>query len=110
MNSRNVFHFSLYDLKMTSKLLAAYRDPILDHTIRLGNKITPEINKTSGFCFLIDSDFHVARLDTEGKFLLDWFICDRCSTEGFAEMLREDGRDCCRSYLENEIAKFRSTQ
>ena len=68
--------------------------------MRLGPKVTPEFNRTSGYVFLIDSDFNVAMI-CEGA-LEDWLICPECSTEGFASNLA-DGSPCCNSHANESM-------
>jgi hypothetical protein len=93
-NTRYLLHFPIQALKRVALLLAAYRDPEKDLTVRLGRRgaVTPEWNPVSGYVFLIDQDFHVGLLNESG-YLVDWWVCP-CGGEGFAEAMLA-GKPCC---------------
>jgi hypothetical protein len=96
-NTRYLMDFEISELRLAGRLLCAFRDPKLDRTKFLGDVITPEKNPDSGFIFLIDSNFNIARIN--GQFLEDWYRCENCNLEGFFCDLKSSLRKCCVDHL-----------
>lgn len=98
-NTRDLMDFGTKELRLAGRLLSLLRTSS-DHTMRLGDKVTPEMNFDSGYVFLIDSDFNVAMVN--GDRLEDWLMCQQCATEGFVSDL-EQGHPCCKAYAKESF-------
>lgn len=102
-NTRDLMDFGRRELQLAGNLLRLFRTD-KDHTLRLGDIITPELNPDTGYVFLIDSDFNVAMLN--GDHLEDWLLCPTCATEGFISDLSKDSASpCCKSHAQKEFSQ-----
>jgi predicted lactoylglutathione lyase len=92
--------FGLRELRLAAQLLSLLKTS-QDHTLRLGDKVTPEFNTDSGAVFLIDDSFHVAMLNKDR--LEDWLVCPSCGSEGFKDTLAHSLSPCCNKYAKTEF-------
>jgi hypothetical protein len=95
-NTRDLMDFGRRELQLAGNLLRLFRSD-KDHTLRLGDKITPEFNPDTGLVFLVDEEFNVAMIN--GQYLEDWLLCPHCGTEGFKDTLdKPTAAPCCQSF------------
>jgi hypothetical protein len=100
-NTRDLMDFSRRELHMAGNLLRLFRSD-KDHTVMLGDTVTPEFNPESGLVFLIDDSFNIAMAN--GPKLEDWLRCPQCGREGFKEKLEaKDTPQCCKDYIKKEF-------
>lgn len=93
--------FRLSELRQAARLLSLLKTS-RDHTLRLGERVTPEYNPDSGLVFLVDDNFNVAML--KGDHLEDWLVCPQCHTEGFRDTLEnQTAAACCKAYAKKEF-------
>lgn len=95
-NTRDLMDFGTRELRLAARLLSLLRTA-QDRTMRLGEKVTPELNPDSGYVFLIDSDFNVAMVK-DGA-LEDWTTCCECGAEGFISDMEKLNSSCCKAHL-----------
>ena len=83
--------FMYVELTEAIELLKAYREQRADF---MGEGLTLNFNKNSGYVFLCDEDYNVAMLN--GDKIEQWFNCPQCGHEGFKEDMQhgEDNKDC----------------
>lgn len=99
-NTRDISEFSESEKKIAGYLLLAIHTN-KDHTFKLKQPFTLELNPENGLVFLIDKQFNIAML--KDGYLEDWLICAGCGAEGFASDLEISPKICCRGCVQNGL-------
>lgn len=102
-NTRDLMDFGRRELQLAGNLLRLFRTS-KDRTLKLGTKVTPELNPDSGYVFLIDDNFNIAMVN--GDYLEDWLLCPTCAHEGFvSDFEKPEASPCCRGYAKSEFSE-----
>lgn len=75
--------FGYRELRLAAQLLTAYCDADKQASEFLGDGLTLNMNKQSGYVFLSDENFNVGMMN--GDKLEQWLNCPYCGHEGFKE-------------------------
>lgn len=91
--------FGYREMTEAAILLKAY----VENNALLNDGVTLNFNMNSGNVFLSDEDYNVAMMN--GKDIELFYSCPECGQEGFKDELREEGKVCCQSYLQEMEGK-----